>query len=996
MRAATTALALAQAARRATAALAIILLTATTAWAQNLADMPVIPDKPTVTDGQTSNWNANMETGENYNKLVDGNTSTKYGLDGADPWVEFHYDKPITPAGYALWTANDELGARNPKNWTIKAKVNSGGAWTTLVSVDNSNADKLPMANDTETRFALENSTAYQYFRFEATRNANTWQFQLAELQFLYVDDPAKLQYATVTGVESRYAYTGSAISITPVVKAFDGTSLTLGNDFTATLNGAAVDAFPLSVKDAGDYSLVITAKDGSGYTGSQTVSFKVAELLAVNLPQNVQHGTFTASPAMALQGDRVTITASWDEGYEFLFNSLRDADNNVVATQSNWVGNSVTYTFTMPATAVTFDATISEQSFWVRTPNYGEKFSITASPNPTTARTTVTLTIDQAEGVAMSNLKAFYRDYSGGGTIKAPSRRGGDEHDEEYKRYLELTKVSDTQYTFTMPAADVDVSCDVSYSGTYAINLADGLDPKATSIRIDEIPVTSANAGDCVWMYFNTSKVENLTVTGVTSGNAVEVDTYNFTFIMPNEAVTISATPKFQIWSNPPGSYTLTASVDGADVSIEGDVYIAAGKTVTLTAKSTDKNFILSYLFVNKEGGRVPLTFVGETSEEGYPHVYTYTFKMPSSFVRIEVGFGNPITVTFDANGGTGTMAPIVIGQGGYINLPECGFTAPEGYSFAGWTVPYREELMHAGEEVFIDWNDMTITAQWTIDLADATANTDVITKYKGQTIPVVLSGRTLYKDGGWNTLCLPFDVTDGDADDDISLTGTPLKGATVKELDVTGRYDEDGNADENGSYQTGIVGTTLYLYFKDASAIEAGKPYLVKWAKPAGYTAYDGTNATSCSDIVNPVFTGVTIDAALHSVTSEDNKVSFVGNYSPVTLTAGDPSNLYLGARNTLYWPSSNSGGRDINAFRAYFHVGTQAQEEPVAISAFSLYFGDDDGTTGIVDIEHGILNMEHSAGAAWYDLQGRKLSAQPTARGIYIHGGKKIVIK
>ena len=28
--------------------------------------------------------------------------------------------------------------------------------------------------------------------------------------------------------------------------------------------------------------------------------------------------------------------------------------------------------------------------------------------------------------------------------------------------------------------------------------------------------------------------------------------------------------------------------------------------------------------------------------------------------------------------------------------------------------------------------------------------------------------------------------------------------------------------------------------------------------------------------------------------------------------------------------------------------------------------------------------------------YDLQGRKLSAQPTARGIYIHGGKKVIIK
>ena len=300
--------------------------------------------------------------------------------------------------------------------------------------------------------------------------------------------------------------------------------------------------------------------------------------------------------------------------------------------------------------------------------------------------------------------------------------------------------------------------------------------------------------------------------------------------------------------------------------------------------------------------------------------------------------------------------------------------------------------------------WSDYAndIIGIQSLTLNESTSNSTAIQNANGQMSEVKLSGRTLYKDGDWNTLCLPFGVTDGDADDGISLTGTPLEGATVKELDVTGQYDEDGNAVENGSYQTGIDGTTLYLYFKDASAIEAGKPYLVKWAKPDDYTAYDGTNATSCSDIVDPVFTGVTIDAALHNVTSADNKVSFLGNYSPVSLPAGDPSNLYLGARNTLYWPSSSD--RTINAFRAYFHVGTQAQEEPVAISAFSLYFGDDEGTTGIVEMRNegnewnegnkGIKGNERNA--FWYTLDGRRLSGKPTKSGVYINGGRKVVVK
>ena len=91
-----------------------------------------------------------------------------------------------TPEGYALMTAEDTktYGSRNPKSWTIKAKNSGDADWATLTTVDNTNKDKLPMANNQWTVFALDNSTAYQYFRFEAETNS---EFQLAELQFCNV-----------------------------------------------------------------------------------------------------------------------------------------------------------------------------------------------------------------------------------------------------------------------------------------------------------------------------------------------------------------------------------------------------------------------------------------------------------------------------------------------------------------------------------------------------------------------------------------------------------------------------------------------------------------------------------------------------------------------------------------------------------------------------------------------------------------------------------------
>lgn len=185
-----------------------------------------------------------------------------------------------------------------------------------------------------------------------------------------------------------------------------------------------------------------------------------------------------------------------------------------------------------------------------------------------------------------------------------------------------------------------------------------------------------------------------------------------------------------------------------------------------------------------------------------------------------------------------------------------------------------------------------------------DNLPNGETLNENNGKTVSsVTLSGRTLYKDGDWNTLTLPFGLD--------NLSGTPLQGGTLVELDIDGWYDGSTRYTEKaeGRKQTSYDSSdgTLYLYFKEATAIEAGKPYLVKWT-------------TTGEDIANSVFSNVTISNVSSDVTSDDGYVSFIGNYSPKTLTGGDESNLYLGSGNQLYWPSSD---RTMNAFRGYFHV-------------------------------------------------------------------------
>ena len=237
-----------------------------------------------------------------------------------------------------------------------------------------------------------------------------------------------------------------------------------------------------------------------------------------------------------------------------------------------------------------------------------------------------------------------------------------------------------------------------------------------------------------------------------------------------------------------------------------------------------------------------------------------------------------------------------------------------------------------------------------------------DIVTNYGGKPVNVTLCDHTFYHDGAWNTLCLPFSLDENKVKDCFSGTGMKLM-----ELDTEGNY----NGHATGFSPDG----TLYLFFKEASVIEAGKPYIIKWT--------DGT------DKANVSFADVTVSNALPtSVTSRDGKVSFQGIYSPYSTGGEDETMLYLGADNKLYYPNADT---KLGAFLAYFKLnGVQAGTPANQVRAFVLNFGDE--TTGIT--AHRDIASGEGAGA-WYTLDGCRLNSKPNMKGIYIKDGKKIAI-
>jgi hypothetical protein len=75
---------------------------------------------------------------------------------------------------------------------------------------------------------------------------------------------------------------------------------------------------------------------------------------------------------------------------------------------------------------------------------------------------------------------------------------------------------------------------------------------------------------------------------------------------------------------------------------------------------------------------------------------------------------------------------------------------------------------------------------------------------------------------------------------------------------------------------------------------------------------------------------------------------------------------------------------------ACRAYFQLnGLKVGDANSGVRAFKLNFGE--GETTEIQTTN-FTNYTNKAGA-WFTIDGRKLSGEPTTKGIYIFNGKKV---
>ena len=130
-------------------------------------------------------------SGEQHGNLVDNNLDNKWCQDKPDGgwYIEFHTASAIQVGGYMLRTGNDTYGqwTRNPQDWVLKGKKNSGDSWT-IIDSKSDNQD-MPNANYTAKDFDVDVPGEYQYFRLEISNNrGNGGTMQLSEMRLFKYD----------------------------------------------------------------------------------------------------------------------------------------------------------------------------------------------------------------------------------------------------------------------------------------------------------------------------------------------------------------------------------------------------------------------------------------------------------------------------------------------------------------------------------------------------------------------------------------------------------------------------------------------------------------------------------------------------------------------------------------------------------------------------------------------------------------------------------------
>ena len=372
-------------------------------------------------------------------------------------------------------------------------------------------------------------------------------------------------------------------------------------------------------------------------------------------------NGTASASPAKTVAGAEITLSATPDKGYHLKEWQVESPAGLVITNNK----------FTMPDTNVAIKAIFEEDA-----PPAPTEFTITvktdgngtasASPAKAVAGTEITLTAMPNEGYHFKEWQVI----SGDVTIK-DDKFTMPEGNVEIKAIFE----EDTPPAPTDPAKpSIGVTGTYTYNGSVHTAAVSGYVPATMDISGN----TATDAGDyTVSVTSKTGKWADGSTDAVTAAWRIGKATQK----APNGLTGVAPTTE-----------------GGGDGKISGVTdkmeYRMADKSIYTACSGTE--------IENLSAGNYFVRYAEDNNHFAGPDV------------AVTVGEGAPLadcTITFNGNGGSGSMEPVTVkAETNYI-LPECGFTAPADQEFKAWEIGGTEYKV--GDSYTVN-GDIEIKALW------------------------------------------------------------------------------------------------------------------------------------------------------------------------------------------------------------------------------------------------------------------------------------------
>ena len=505
--------------------------------------------------------------------------------------------------------------------------------------------------------------------------------------------------------------------------------------------------------------------------------------------------GTASASPAKAAAGTEITLTATPNTGYHF----------------KEWQ-------------VISGNVTIKDDKFLMPDSNVEIKAIFEKDAPPTPTEYTVTVTSSGNGTASASPSKAV-----AGAEITLSATPDKGYHLKEWQ-VESPTGLVITNNKFTMPDSNVEVKAifeedappaptnpakpSISVTGTYTYNgsehtaAVNGYDPSTMDIAGN----TATDAGDY------TVRVTSKT------GKWVDGST---------DAVTAEWKIGKAMQEAPDGLIGVEPSTeDGGDGKISGVTdkmeYRMAGESSYTACSGTE--------IENLSAGNYFVRYA-----EDHNH-----FASPDA--EVTVGEGKPLadfTITFNGNGGSGSMEPVTVKAGTNYILPACGFTAPADQEFKAWEIGGAEYKV--GDSYTVD-RDTEIKALWENSVITPTTYTVTVgndgngtgtatpsTAAAGTTITLTATPNKGYHFKEWQVISGGVTIKDDKflmPDSNVEVSAIFEKDAPPVPTEFNITVKTDGNGTASASHAKAVVGTEIRLtatpntgyHFKEWQVISGG----------------------------------------------------------------------------------------------------------------------------------------------------------------------------